>query len=275
MRGVEKLAKDGESALIALAHEATRMSTLEAAVEAGVGTSRGRAMGAVAAEAAAAAAAVWAALVASGARPAGAAAFQSFFIPPALESSSLSSPAASAAWPTRVFAQRALAALIAPGSPLAVAVSRYQGYPFVADGDLTPSLTLWALSAASDVATGGVGPLAAALFAHPALPALNEGAAAGPAAAAVTRLQVAATAATAAAAAGATGGIGTGVEAAGEGMFAGAAAGFVAAVPAAAALRGLSPGADGAGGGDPAVAAAPGEVLSRAEVGAMSRLSLH
>jgi hypothetical protein len=32
-------------------------------------------------------------------------------------------------------------------------------------------------------------------------------------------------------------------------------------------LWGLSPGAGSAGGGDPAVAAAPGEVVSRAEVG--------
>jgi len=48
MKGVEKLTKDGESALLALGHEAVRMGMGNAAV---VGTSGARAMGAVAAEA--------------------------------------------------------------------------------------------------------------------------------------------------------------------------------------------------------------------------------
>jgi hypothetical protein len=54
---------------------------------------------------------------------------------------------------------------MSPGVPLAVAADAE---------DLTPALTLWALSAAADTAAGGPGPLAAALFAHPALPVLNE-----------------------------------------------------------------------------------------------------
>ena len=61
MKGVEKLTKDGESALLALGHEAARMGNGGVAA---VGTSGARAMGAVAAEAAAAAAALWVALVA-------------------------------------------------------------------------------------------------------------------------------------------------------------------------------------------------------------------
>ena len=189
-RGLETLCKEGEAALASLASEAAVVSSEAAAVT--VGSSTARAVAAVAVEAAAAAAVMWAALVASGACPPGAAALQQCFVPPVLRA-----PTLAAAWPARVFAQRVLAALLAPGSPLYYrSLRRLKSAqttpwdpPAVEEEDLTPALALWALAAGADAATGGVTPLAAVLFAHPSLPVLNEGAAAGAGAAAVARLQ--------------------------------------------------------------------------------------
>ena len=196
-RGVDKLVKDGENALATARREASRLTACASAP----GDAASRGVGAVAAEAAAAASATYAALVTCGARAPGAEAAQETFAAPVLRDDddddgddgggaggggggggATRDPRA---WPTRVFASRALATALAPGHPTHAGTPRSREC-------LAPAMTLLALTAASEAASGGVGPLAAALFAHPAARALHEGATRGPGAAAATRLQRAA-----------------------------------------------------------------------------------
>ena len=216
-RGADVLAREGEAAIDARAAAASASETQPdgAATRARLepGTRLAARAGVVVAEASAAAATVFAALVASGARPAGAAAAQARFcaflaepeegtegtegaegfaarVPNESAFVSRRTRAArdpsSVSWPSRVFALRALAATLVPDTWGSLETSACAS----ADA-LVPALAAWAASAVSDATSGGVGPLAAALFAHPRLPRLNEGAAAGDAdaAEAVARLQ--------------------------------------------------------------------------------------
>ena len=196
-KGAEKLARDGEAALAALANEAARCVGERTASRNGTrretcrrtnrvaerdatrrapGTSAGRAIGAVVAEAARAAATVWSALVASRARPADVDAAQAHFARPEL----VDDPTADD-WPARLFAQRALADVFFHRGASDVGRERAS--------DLAPAMALWATSAGADAVSGGVGPLAAALFSRPSLRVLGEGAAAGAGAESVARLQ--------------------------------------------------------------------------------------
>ena len=198
-KGADLLAKEGEAAIDALFAAAAEAGAETRVGDAGEtsesressqttelpvpGTDLARRAGIVVAEAAAAAATTYAALVASGARPEGAAETQTrfcafLFLPRSARDTRDS-------WPSRVFALRALAALLVPNTWLSLETSACSSAE-----SLVPALAAWAATA-SDAAAGGVGPLAAALFKHPRLPRLNEGAAAGDAdaAEAVARLQ--------------------------------------------------------------------------------------
>ena len=84
-------------------------------------------------------------------------------------------------WPARLFAQRALADVFFHRGASDVGRERAS--------DLAPAMALWATSAGADAVSGGVGPLAAALFSRPSLRVLGEGAAAGAGAESVARLQ--------------------------------------------------------------------------------------
>ena len=209
-RGADVLAREGEAVIDALAAAAAAASASETSTTVCLepGTRLAARVGVVVAEASAAAATVFAALVASGAQPAGAAAAQTrfcafiseepdaekcLFSPRAEDDSSSAAPGKSekvsrekVSWPSRVFALRALAALLVPHTWVSLETSACVGAEALA-----PALAAWAASACADGAAGGVGPLAAALFAHPRLSRLNEGAAAGDAdaAEAVARLQ--------------------------------------------------------------------------------------
>ena len=210
-RGADVLAREGEAVIDALAAAAAASaSETSTTVCLEPGTRLAARVGVVVAEASAAAATVFAALVASGAQPAGAAAAQTrfcafiseepdaekcLFSPCAEDDSSSAAPGKSekvsrekkkVSWPSRVFALRALAALLVPHTWVSLETSACVGAEALA-----PALAAWAVSACADGAAGGVGPLAAALFAHPRLSRLNEGAAAGDAdaAEAVARLQ--------------------------------------------------------------------------------------
>jgi hypothetical protein len=199
-KGADLLAKEGEAAIDALFAAAAEAGAETRVGDAGEtsesressqttelpvpGTDLARRAGIVVAEAAAAAATTYAALVASGARPEGAAETQTRFC--AFLCLPRSARDTRDSWPSRVFALRALAALLVPNTWLSLETSACSSAE-----SLVPALAAWAASAASDAAAGGVGPLAAALFKHPRLPRLNEGAAAGDAdaAEAVARLQ--------------------------------------------------------------------------------------
>jgi hypothetical protein len=199
-KGADLLAKEGEAAIDALFAAAAEAGAETRVGDAGEtsesressqttelpvpGTDLARRAGIVVAEAAAAAATTYAALVASGARPEGAAETQTRFC--AFLCLPRSARDTRDSWPSRVFALRALAALLVPNTWLSLETSACSSAE-----SLVPALAAWAASAASDAAAGGVGPLAAALFKHPRLSRLNEGAAAGDAdaAEAVARLQ--------------------------------------------------------------------------------------
>ena len=202
-----RLAREGEAALAALAAEAVRAredaadrrrsssSSLED------GERVAAAHGAVVAEAAEAAAWMHAALVSCGACQRGAAAAQVRFCEPELfravgagvESSKGNDHArvdderySAGCWRSRLFAQRALAALLAPGPPHLATTCATRG----ADETLGDALALWALGAGSDARAGSGCALASALFSHPAAMELAEGAPpSGPGAARVLRLR--------------------------------------------------------------------------------------
>ena len=184
-KGADVLAKEGEAAIDALfaaAAEAgaretrvgddsretseSRGSSPSTFIELPVpGTDLARRAGIVVAEAAAAAATTYAALVASGARPEGAAEAQTRFCaflapkPSAREPRAakiFSTPSSSQtrnSWPSRVFALRALAALLVPDTWVSLETSACSSAE-----SLVPALAAWAASAASDAAAGGVGP---------------------------------------------------------------------------------------------------------------------
>lgn len=185
IKGWELLTKEGEATIDTL-YALAKNSSISGDDESSIltpGTDDARRIGIVIAEAAAAAATTYAALVASGAQAVGAAATQTRFckfLEAYVSAESMES------WPSRVFTQRTLAALLVPGTYLSEQTC-YADNPEV----FVPALSLWAASAATDVVAGGIGPLAAALFANQALSRLNEGAASGTstAAEAIERLQ--------------------------------------------------------------------------------------
>ena len=217
---LERLAREGEAALAALAAEAVRAREDAHQSEVGAHQSGVRASirdssssledgervaihhGAVVAEAAEAAAWMHAALVSCGACQRGAAAAQVRFCEPELfgregrdvddgdgarRDGPSSSDDSAGCWRSRLFAQRALAALLAPGPPQGLAATCTTRGAHETLGD---ALALWALSAGSDARAGGSAVLATALFSHPALIELAEGAPpSGPGAARVLRLR--------------------------------------------------------------------------------------
>ena len=217
---LERLAREGEAALAALAAEAVRAREDAHQSEVGAHQSGVRASirdssssledgervaihhGAVVAEAAEAAAWMHAALVSCGACQRGAAAAQVRFCEPELfgregrdvddgdgarRDGPSSSDDSAGCWRSRLFAQRALAALLAPGPPQGLAATCTTRGAHETLGD---ALALWALSAGADARAGGSAVLATALFSHPALIELAEGAPpSGPGAARVLRLR--------------------------------------------------------------------------------------